>query len=190
MPRRASRSLDSHVLGLNGHVRSVTQQISGRGCGAERLQRFTRAAWNTDFACSSGHAEFRGALRYSRGIPTPSNRTSLNDAMLARSGGGAKQKAELTCCGTRRSDDCLLVDRPSESFRTRAVMQRGECERQQCGQYSISIPNGRIGLTIRFESEAEFATFLANGADLAFRRWHLKVLRRPGVSGEGVKSAP
>lgn len=45
----------------------------------------------------------------------------------------------------------------------RAVMQRGECERQQCGQYSISISNGSVGLTIRFESEAEFATFLANG---------------------------
>jgi hypothetical protein len=45
----------------------------------------------------------------------------------------------------------------------RAVMQRGECERQQCGQYSISISNGIIGLTIRFESEAEFTTFLAKG---------------------------
>ena len=45
----------------------------------------------------------------------------------------------------------------------RAVMQRGECERQQCGQYSISISNGQIGLTIRFDTEAEFAHFLATG---------------------------
>jgi hypothetical protein len=45
----------------------------------------------------------------------------------------------------------------------RAVMQRGECERQQCGQYSISISNGRIGLTLRFDNEAEFARFLATG---------------------------
>jgi hypothetical protein len=45
----------------------------------------------------------------------------------------------------------------------RALMQRGECERQQCGQYSISISNGEIGLTIRFDTEAEFARFLETG---------------------------
>jgi hypothetical protein len=45
----------------------------------------------------------------------------------------------------------------------RAAMQRGECERQQCGQYSISISNGEIGLTIRFETQAEFARFLETG---------------------------
>jgi hypothetical protein len=45
----------------------------------------------------------------------------------------------------------------------RAVMQRGECERQQCGQYSISISNGQIGLTIRFDTQEEFAQFLATG---------------------------
>lgn len=45
----------------------------------------------------------------------------------------------------------------------RAVMQQGECERQQCGQYSISISNGQIGLTIRFDTETEFARFLATG---------------------------
>jgi hypothetical protein len=42
-------------------------------------------------------------------------------------------------------------------------MQRGERERQACGQYSISITNGRIGLTVRFDTEAEFAHFLATG---------------------------
>jgi hypothetical protein len=45
----------------------------------------------------------------------------------------------------------------------RALMQRGECERQQCGQYSISISNGETGLTIRFDSQEEFARFLASG---------------------------
>jgi hypothetical protein len=45
----------------------------------------------------------------------------------------------------------------------RAVIQRGECERQQCGQYSISISNRQMGLTIRFDTEAEFAHFLATG---------------------------
>jgi hypothetical protein len=45
----------------------------------------------------------------------------------------------------------------------RALMQRGECERQQCGQYSISISNGEIGLTLRFDNQEEFARFLADG---------------------------
>jgi hypothetical protein len=42
-------------------------------------------------------------------------------------------------------------------------MQRGECERQQCGQYSTSTANGQIGLTIRFDNQAEFVGFLATG---------------------------
>jgi len=41
----------------------------------------------------------------------------------------------------------------------RAVMQRGECVAGECGQFSISISDGRIGLTVRFESEAEFQQF-------------------------------
>lgn len=45
----------------------------------------------------------------------------------------------------------------------RALMQRGECERQQCGQYSISISNGEIGLTLRFDNQEEFTRFLAIG---------------------------
>jgi hypothetical protein len=54
-------------------------------------------------------------------------------------------------------------------------MQRGECERQQCGQYSISISNGQIGLTIRFDTESEFAQFLATGQAEASETstWHL-----------------
>jgi hypothetical protein len=45
----------------------------------------------------------------------------------------------------------------------RAIMQRGECECQHCGQYSISISNGQIGLTIHFDSHAEFTRFLETG---------------------------
>jgi hypothetical protein len=45
----------------------------------------------------------------------------------------------------------------------RALMQRGDCTRDQCGQFSISISDGEIGLTVRFESEAEFRRFLEQG---------------------------
>jgi len=49
----------------------------------------------------------------------------------------------------------------------RAVIQRGECDRDQCGQYSISISNGELGLTVRFDSETEFREFVARG-EIAF----------------------
>ena len=42
----------------------------------------------------------------------------------------------------------------------RAVIQRGDCTREHCGQFSISISDGRTGLTVRFESEVEFSQFL------------------------------
>lgn len=45
----------------------------------------------------------------------------------------------------------------------RAVVQRGECDRGQCGQFSISISNGELGLTVRFDSESEFREFVARG---------------------------
>jgi hypothetical protein len=45
----------------------------------------------------------------------------------------------------------------------RAVIQRGECSRGHCGQFSISISDGHRGLTVRFESEGEFQQFLAQG---------------------------
>ena len=45
----------------------------------------------------------------------------------------------------------------------RAVIQRGECTQGHCGQFSISISNGQLGLTVRFESEAEFRAFLERG---------------------------
>jgi hypothetical protein len=45
----------------------------------------------------------------------------------------------------------------------RAVIQQGRCDEGQCRQFSISISNGERGLTIRFESEAEFREFLVRG---------------------------
>jgi hypothetical protein len=46
----------------------------------------------------------------------------------------------------------------------RVTIQQGRCEVDQCGQFSISISNGRYGLTVRFDSEAEFREFLERGA--------------------------
>jgi len=45
----------------------------------------------------------------------------------------------------------------------RAVIERGDCARGRCGQFSISISNGETGLTVRFESEFEFRRFLDRG---------------------------
>jgi hypothetical protein len=45
----------------------------------------------------------------------------------------------------------------------RAIIQQGRCDRNQCGQFSISISNGERGLTVRFESEAEFRAFIERG---------------------------
>ena len=45
----------------------------------------------------------------------------------------------------------------------RAILQRGGCDAGSCGQFSISISNGDIGLTIRFDSEREFHRFFAAG---------------------------
>ena len=48
----------------------------------------------------------------------------------------------------------------------RITIQQGSCEVGQCGQFSISISNGRCGMTVRFESEAEFREFLERGEAL------------------------
>ena len=45
----------------------------------------------------------------------------------------------------------------------RVVMERGACGAGHCGQFSISISNGRTGMTVRFESEDEFRQFLSAG---------------------------
>jgi len=46
----------------------------------------------------------------------------------------------------------------------RVTIQQGGCDAGHCGQFSISISNGQRGMTVRFESEAEFREFLARGA--------------------------
>jgi hypothetical protein len=45
----------------------------------------------------------------------------------------------------------------------RAVVQRGRCDENQCGQFSISISNGERGMTVRFATEQEFRDFLERG---------------------------
>lgn len=45
----------------------------------------------------------------------------------------------------------------------RVTLQKGACEVGQCGQFSISISNGQRGMTVRFDSEAEFREFLEHG---------------------------
>ena len=45
----------------------------------------------------------------------------------------------------------------------RITLQTGSCNAGQCGQFSISISNGQRGMTVRFESEAEFREFLERG---------------------------
>lgn len=46
----------------------------------------------------------------------------------------------------------------------RVTLQQGGCDVGQCRQFSISISNGQRGMTVRFESEAEFREFLERGA--------------------------
>ena len=58
----------------------------------------------------------------------------------------------------------LTWDDRRHPSRPRAVIQQGRCDRDQCGQFSISISNGERGLTIRFDSESEFKAFLERGA--------------------------
>ena len=45
----------------------------------------------------------------------------------------------------------------------RALLQRGRCDDGECAQFSVSISNGDIGMTVRFESEQEFRRFLDQG---------------------------
>ena len=61
----------------------------------------------------------------------------------------------------------------------RAVIERGDCTRGCCGQFSISISDGAMGLTVRFESETEFRRFLEEGETAA----------GPGVRPAGSRSA-
>jgi hypothetical protein len=60
-------------------------------------------------------------------------------------------------------DGNLRLAGPAQSQRAARNFQQGRCEQNQCGQFSISISNGQRGMTIRFESEAEFRQFLERG---------------------------
>lgn len=63
----------------------------------------------------------------------------------------------------------------------RATIQRGECSRGHCRQFALSISNGELGLTVRFESETEFKQFLADG--------EVASARHPEVDGHEATSA-
>jgi hypothetical protein len=53
----------------------------------------------------------------------------------------------------------VWTDRRSPAV-PRALIQRGDRTHDQCGQFSMSIFDGQVGLTVRFESEGEFRRFL------------------------------
>jgi hypothetical protein len=57
----------------------------------------------------------------------------------------------------------LAADRKNPS-QPRALIQQGRCDEGECNQFSISISNGERGMTVRFDSEAEFRNFLERGA--------------------------
>jgi hypothetical protein len=57
----------------------------------------------------------------------------------------------------------LLTSRKHPS-QPRALIQQGRCDEAECNQFSISISNGERGMTVRFDSEAEFRNFLERGA--------------------------
>lgn len=56
------------------------------------------------------------------------------------------------------------MGRPKESKPPRVLIQQGRCGEGECNQFSISISNGERGMTVRFDSEAEFRNFLERGA--------------------------
>jgi hypothetical protein len=71
---------------------------------------------------------------------------------------------DLPCWPQGRTMQILTwYDRRNPSA-PRAIIQQGRCDQGQCGQFSISISNGERGLTVRFDSEDEFLSFLARGA--------------------------
>jgi hypothetical protein len=45
----------------------------------------------------------------------------------------------------------------------RAILQRGECTKNQCGQFSLTVSDGVKGMTARFDSRQEFEEFMQLG---------------------------
>jgi hypothetical protein len=58
----------------------------------------------------------------------------------------------------------LTWDDRKNPTQPRALIQQGRCDEGECNQFSISISNGERGMTVRFDSEAEFRNFLERGA--------------------------
>lgn len=63
-----------------------------------------------------------------------------------------------------RTMQILTWDDRKNPSQPRALIQQGRCDDGECNQFSISISNGERGMTVRFESEAEFRNFLERGA--------------------------
>ena len=58
----------------------------------------------------------------------------------------------------------LTWDDRKNPSQPRALIQQGRCDEGECNQFSISISNGERGMTVRFDSEAEFRNFLERRA--------------------------
>jgi len=65
---------------------------------------------------------------------------------------------------TGRTMQILTWDDRKNPSQPRALIQQGRCGEGECNQFSISISNGERGMTVRFDSEAEFRNFLERGA--------------------------
>jgi hypothetical protein len=63
-----------------------------------------------------------------------------------------------------RAMQILTWDDRNNPSQPRALIQQGRCDEGECNQFSISISNGERGMTVRFDSEAEFRNFLERGA--------------------------
>jgi len=44
---------------------------------------------------------------------------------------------------------------------TRVMIQRGDCDKGQCGQFAISIATDGVGVTVRFQDREEFERFVS-----------------------------
>src|SRR4051794_28461670 len=96
-------------------------------------------------------------------------RTSTNETAQRRIGTARDLSIFVFCSpsiyaeSAGRAMQILTWDDRRQPSRPRAVIQQGRCDRDQCGQFSISISNGERGMTIRFDSESEFKAFLERG---------------------------
>ncbi len=71
---------------------------------------------------------------------------------------------DLPCFHGVETMQILTWDDRKNPSQPRALIQQGRCDEGECNQFSISISNGERGMTVRFDSEAEFRNFLERGA--------------------------